>query len=469
MERETYSEKLPLGLKLAYGSGDLGTAISAALRGFFLIFFLTDVARINPVAVGVIFFVNRFWDAVNDPIVGWLSDRTHTRWGRRRPWLLWGAIPFGLLYFLLWLVPPLGETGLIVYYMLVLLVLDTTYTVVNVPYTALTPELTRDYDERTSLNSFRFGFSVGGALVSAVLHPIIVSQFDDPRAGYMASGAVWGIVATVSIFVAFLFTRERPESVEQMDATERMPYVQQVRTALSNRPYLYVMGLYLFSWLSLQLIQVVLVYYATYYMGIAERMPMILGAVQGSSLVFLFVWAALSRRLEKRTVYMIGATLWLCVMLALSFLRPEQDHLVIPLALLAGAGVSVAYLIPWAMMPDVMEVDELETGMRREGIFYGFMVFLQKASIALAGLAVTWSLSFTGYVTPTDAVPTPLQPESALAAIRFFIGPVPAMILAVSLLIAWRYPITRAAHAGMVATLKARKAAVMPAVMPAEG
>lgn len=467
MDTASQSEKLPFWTKFAYGSGDLGTAISAALRGFFLIFFLTDVARLNPVAVGVIFFVNRFWDAVNDPIIGWLSDRTHTRWGRRRPWLLWGAVPFGLLYFMLWLVPPLGPTGLFIYYMLVLLVLDTTYTVVNVPYTALTPELTRDYDERTSLNSYRFGFSVGGALVSAVLHPIIVDQFADPRTGYMASGALWGVIGTISILVAFFFTRERPESAEEMTATERTPYLQQVRTALSNRPYLYVMGLYLFSWLSLQLIQVVLVYYATYYMGIADRMPMILGAVQSASLIFLFVWAALSRKLEKRTVYMIGATLWLSVMLALSFLRPDQDHLVIPLALLAGAGVSVAYLIPWAMMPDVMEADELETGMRREGIFYGFMVFLQKASIALAGLAVTWSLSFTGYVTPTDAMPTPVQPEGALAAIRFFIGPVPAIILAASLLIAWRYPITRATHAGMVEALRARRAAQK--ALPTEG
>ncbi len=467
MDTASQSEKLPFWTKFAYGSGDLGTAISAALRGFFLIFFLTDVARLNPVAVGVIFFVNRFWDAVNDPIIGWLSDRTHTRWGRRRPWLLWGAVPFGLLYFMLWLVPPLGPTGLFIYYMLVLLVLDTTYTVVNVPYTALTPELTRDYDERTSLNSYRFGFSVGGALVSAVLHPIIVDQFADPRTGYMASGALWGVIGTISILVAFFFTRERPESAEEMTATERTPYLQQVRTALSNRPYLYVMGLYLFSWLSLQLIQVVLVYYATYYMGIADRMPMILGAVQSASLIFLFVWAALSRKLEKRTVYMIGATLWLSVMLALSFLRPDQDHLVIPLALLAGAGVSVAYLIPWAMMPDVMEADELETGMRREGIFYGFMVFLQKASIALAGLAVTWSLSFTGYVTPTDAMPTPVQPEGALATIRFFIGPVPAIILAASLLIAWRYPITRATHAGMVEALRARRAAQK--ALPTEG
>ncbi len=459
MEQPAYSEKLPFWTKFAYGSGDIGTAVSAALRGFFLIFFLTDVARLDPVAVGVIFFANRFWDAVNDPIVGWLSDRTHTRWGRRRPWLLWGAVPFGLLYFLLWLVPPWGPTGLFFYYMVVLLVLDTTYTVVNVPYAALTPELTRDYDERTSLNSFRFGFSVGGALVSAVLHPIIVGHFADARVGYMASGALWGVIGTVSILVAFAYTRERPESLEERDATEHMPYLQQVRTALSNRPYLVVMGLYLFSWLALQLISVVLVYYATYYMGIPEQMPMILGAVQGASLVFLFVWAALSRKLEKRTVYILGAILWLGAMLVLSFITPAQRGLVIPLALLAGAGVSVAYLIPWAMMPDVMEVDELQTGMRREGIFYGFMVFLQKASIALAGLAVTWTLSFTGYITPTDAVPVPVQPDDVLRAIRFFIGPVPAVILAVSLVIAWRYPITRQVHADMLAALKSSREA----------
>ncbi len=457
MEQPTEREKLPFWTKFAYGSGDVGTAVSAALRGFFLIFFLTDVARLDPVAVGVIFFANRFWDAVNDPIVGWLSDRTHTRWGRRRPWLLWGAVPFGVLYFLLWLVPPWGPTGLFIYYMVVLLVLDTTYTVVNVPYAALTPELTRDYDERTSLNSFRFGFSVGGALVSAVLHPIIVSSFADARVGYMASGALWGVIGTVSILVAFAYTRERPESLAERDATEHMPYLQQVRTALSNRPYLVVMGLYLFSWLALQLISVVLVYYATYYMGIPEQMPMILGAVQGASLVFLFVWAALSRKLEKRTVYILGATLWLGAMLVLSFITPAQRELVIPLALLAGAGVSVAYLIPWAMMPDVMEVDELKTGMRREGIFYGFMVFLQKASIALAGLAVTWTLSFTGYITPTDAVPVPVQPDEALRAIRFFIGPVPAVILAISLVIAWGYPITRQAHADMLAALKSSR------------
>jgi glycoside/pentoside/hexuronide:cation symporter, GPH family len=263
METAAGSQKLSFWTKFVYGSGDLGTAISAALRGFFLVFFLTDVARINPVWVGVLFFANRFWDAVNDPIVGWLSDRTHTRWGRRRPWLLWGAIPFGLFYFALWYVPPFGQTGLVVYYFFVLLLLDTTYTVVNVPYCALTPELTHDSDERTSLNSYRFAFSVGGALVSAVLHPIIVGSFSSIRTGYMISGAAWAVLGAVTIFLVFLFTRERPESMQKTPTSERMPYLKQVRTALGNRPYLFVVSLYLFSWLALQLLQVVLIYYVT--------------------------------------------------------------------------------------------------------------------------------------------------------------------------------------------------------------
>jgi GPH family glycoside/pentoside/hexuronide:cation symporter len=465
-------EKLSFWTKFVYGSGDLGTAISAALRGFFLVFFLTDVARINPVWVGALFFSNRAWDAINDPVVGWLSDKTYTRWGRRRPWLLFGAVPFGLAYVALWYVPPFGQTGLLLYYFLVLLILDTTYTVVNVPYTSLTPELTRDSDERTSLNSYRFAFSVGGALISAVLHPIIVGSFDSARTGYIVSGAVWATLGTITILLVFLFTRERPESMAERPTRDSMPYMQQVRTAISNRPYQFVVALYLFSWLALQLLSVVLVFYATYYMripadyykiGAVALPPMsaVLLAVQGTSLIFIFIWSWVAHRLEKRTVYIIGAALWLVVLLFLSFITPDMRAYVLPLGMLAGAGVAVAYLIPWSMMADVMEVDEWNTGLRREGIFYGFMVFLQKISIAIAGFLVTWSLARTGYITPTDEVLAPIQPDSALWAIRLFIGPVPAIILVASIVVAVYYPITRAGHAELVEKLDERRAEEM--------
>jgi glycoside/pentoside/hexuronide:cation symporter, GPH family len=449
-------EKLPVATKLAYGAGDFGTAIVAALKGFFLLIFLTDVARLDPAAAGSILLITKIWDAVNDPMVGWLSDRTRTRWGRRRPWILFGAVPFGLLFFLLWLTPPLSDTGKYFYYLLIALLGDAAFTAVNLPYTALTPELTRDYDERTSLNSYRFGFSIAGALLAAVVHPLIVQAFATPQAGYAASAAVWGVLVTIPSFIVFAGTRERAESFSVEETANRIPYWEQLRIAFTNRPYRFVIGLYLLSWFALQLVQTVIIYFLTYYLRRPDQIPIVLLAVQGSSFFFLFVWSAASRRLDKRIVYMIGATIWLAVQLALFFVTPERFSWVIPLAALAGAGVAVAYLIPWAMMPDVIEYDELETGQRREGIFYGFMVFLQKACLALGIYLVGLTLSWTGYITPSDAVPTPVQPESALTAMRVLMGPTPALILAASLVLVYFYPITRAEHARVRAALRAR-------------
>ncbi|MEM7538080.1 MAG: MFS transporter [Chloroflexota bacterium] len=457
------TEKLSHGTKLAYGVGDLGTAIVASLKGFFFLFFLTDVARMSPAAAGSILMLAKIWDAVNDPFVGWLSDRTRTRWGRRRPWILFGAIPFGLLFYLLWLTPPLNPTGLFTYYLVIALLGDIAYTVVNVPYAALTPELTRDYDERTSLNSYRFSFSVIGSLVAATCHPFIVDQFDNIRVGYAVSAAIWAIVATVPNFIVVAFTRERPENVNPAQSTnstqqDAIPFLAQIGIAFQNRPYRYVIGIYLLSWFVLQLIAVIIVYYLTYYLRSESLIPWVLLSIQGSAFVFLFVWGEASKRFDKRFVYMMGAGIWLLVQLVLYFVTPELRWLVIPLAVMAGSGVATAYLVPWSMMPDVIEFDEWETGQRREGIFYGFMVFLQKACLALALYFVGLTLEWAGYLTPTEAIPNPIQPESALTAIRLLMGPIPAVVLAASIILVFFYPITRQKHQEIRAALASRGA-----------
>lgn len=459
------TEKLDFRTKLAYGSGDLGTAISAALRAFFLLIFLTDVALLAPVAAGSILLIIRVWDAVNDPLIGWLSDRTVSRWGRRRPWILYGAVPFGITFFLIWLVPPLDHTGRFIYFAVVAILLDTFYSIVNVPYTALTPELSRDYDERTSLNSYRFAFSVGGALISVVLHPIIVGQFADPQIGYMVSAAIWAVVITIPCFVVVFGTRERPESI----ATARkdpIPILEQLRIAIRNRPYRYVIGIYLCAWLALQLTSTVLIYYLTHYMRVPGQIPLVLLALQSTTLVFLFVWSALSRRLDKRWVFILGSIIWIFVQSWLFFLQPEDTQWLIPIAILAGSGVAVAYLIPWAMMPDVIEYDEWETGQRREGVFYGFMVFLQKIGIAIAIYMVGQTLEWSGYVTPEVAGAETIQPESALTALRIIIGPIPALIILAGIILVYFYPITRTAHANMVAALERRRAEEADSIAP---
>ncbi len=454
-------ERLSLATRLAFGAGDLGPAIATIVASFFQLYFLTTIAGLPPGLAGTILLIVKIWDAVNDPIIGWLTDKTQTRWGRRRPWLLFGAAPFGLLFFLQWVVPPFDVTGKFIYYLIIALLFDTAFTVVNVPYTALTPELTRDYDERTALNSYRFAFSIGGSLLGGILHQIIVGQFADQQVGYLVSGAVVGVLIAIPFLWCFFGTRER---YEPEPGAEELSLLDQIRYVFKNRPFLFVVGIYMFSWLAVQVTSSVLTFFIVFWLGSVPQfpttafgltfgsandlIPIMLFAVQGSALVFLFVWSAVSRRVGKKAVYMIGSLIWIGVQAFLFFLQPEQISLAIVLGVIAGAGVATAYLIPWSMMPDVIELDELETGQRREGMFYGFMVLLQKMGLAIGLFLVGQALQFAGF---NETLPPGQQPESALSAIRLLIGPMPTLILICGMILTAFYPITKASH---VETLK---------------
>ncbi|MCS6848655.1 MAG: MFS transporter [Anaerolineae bacterium] len=458
------TEKVPLRTKLAFGSGDIGPAVATAIISFFLLYFFTDVARLDPAAAGVILLITKIWDAVNDPLVGLLSDRINTRWGRRRPWFLFGAIPFGLAFFLLFQTPQLGDAGKFAYYLVVSLLLDTMFTVVNVPYTALTPELSRDYDERTSLNSYRFAFSIAAGLIAAVVHPIIVDAVAanaDVQTGYAVSALIWAVVCTVPFFFAFWGTYERHTPEEAAS----LPFVESLKWSFRNRAFRYAAGIYLLSWLVVQTVSTLIVYYLTYWLRRPEITPLVLLAVQGSSLVWLFIWNAVSRRVGKQGVYFIGMSAWVATSLVLFAVQPDwPTWSVIALAALAGVGVAVAYLIPWAMLPDVIELDELETGRRREGAFYGLFVLLQKLGLALGLFAVGQVLNATGYITPPPGATAPItQPDSALLAIRLMMGPVAAVILMAGMLLVARFPITKASHERTLRELEARRAAAQPA------
>lgn len=447
--------------KLAFGSGDVGPAVATAIMSFFLLYFFTDVARLNPAAAGVILLLTKIWDAVNDPLIGLLSDRVNTRWGRRRPWFLFGAVPFGLAFFLLFQVPQLGEAGKFAYYLIVSLLLDTMFTLVNVPYTALTPELTRDYDERTSLNSYRFAFSIAGGLIAAVAHPLIVDAVaagSDIQTGYAVSALVWAIVCTVPFFFAFWGTYERHTPEE----AEALPLVESVRQTFRNRAFRYAAGIYLLSWLVVQTVSTLIVYYLTYWLRRPQLTPVVLLAVQGSSLLWLFIWNAASRRLGKQGVYYAGMAVWIATSLVLFGVQPDWPAWsVVLLAALAGIGVAAAYLVPWAMLPDVIELDELETGKRREGAFYGFFVLLQKLGLALGLFVIGQVLNATGYITPpANATETITQPDSALLAIRLMMGPLAALILGIGVVLVTRFPITRDSHARTLRELEARRATV---------
>jgi GPH family glycoside/pentoside/hexuronide:cation symporter len=458
------TKKLSFSTKLAYGAGDLGPAITANILVFFLLLFFTSVAGLAPGTASNILLIGKVWDAVNDPIVGVLSDRTSHPWGRRYPWMVYGAIPFGIFFFLQWIVPSDNPTILFWYYVIIAILFNTAYTAVNLPYTALTPELTQDYNERTSLNSFRFSFSIGGSILSLILAQIIFALVKDNTQKYIILGAVCTVISVLPLYWCFLGTRKHvfaqlQENPVVEDDSTSLPLKEQLRIAFNNRPFLYVIGIYLCSWLGVQLTASILPYFVIDWMKLPPAaFTQTAIAVQGTALAMLFVWSKVSERYGKKAVYFMGMSLWIIAQAGLFFLQPGQVGLMYFLAVMAGVGVSTAYLVPWSMIPDVIELDELQTGQRREGVFYSFMVLLQKIGLAIGLWFVGQALEVAGFLPTVQGQAPPIQPDSALFAIRVAIGPLPTIALIVGMILTYFYPITREVHDEILLKLKEKKA-----------
>lgn len=275
------------------------------------------------------------------------------------------------------------------------------------------------------------------------MHPFIVGYFQNQATGYFIAGLIWGILSVLPIFWCVWGTWEKYhlETIE-------IPIIAQLKIAFTNKPYLYVIGIYLCSWLAFQNTATIIPYYVTYWMKLkTEFVGFTILAVQGTALVMLFVWAKVSAKIGKKAVYVIGMSVWIFAQTGLYFLQPNQVALMFVLAMLAGVGVSTAYMIPWSMIADVIELDELKTGQRREGVFYGFMVLLQKVGLAIALLGVGVALDRSGFVKPEHGQLVLQQPDLVLQTLRIMIAPLPALCLILGIAFAALYPITREVHA----------------------
>ena len=466
-------QKLNFWTKVSYGSGDLSAAITTNILSVFLLFFFTNVAGLDAASAGLILLIGKVWDAVNDPIVGILSDRTKSKWGRRLPWMIFGAIPFGLSFLAQWLIPTTDKTLLFWFYVAIAIIFNTFFTIVNLPYTALTAELTNDYQERTSLNGFRFTFSIGGSIFALILaqgifawlKPVEGSDCTNTGGGlpYLVLAGACSLIAIVSIYACVFGIRDRVLQLESNRAestSQAMSWREQLQVVIANRPFLYVIGIYFCSWLAIQTTASIVPYFVIDWMGLEEKdFIQVTLAIQVTALVMLFVWGAIAARVGKKAVYFMGVGLWIIAQAGLFLVQPGQIGLMYAMAVLAGMGVAVAYLIPWSMVPDVIELDELRTGQRREGIFYAFMVLLQKIGLALGLFILGQALSWSGFLEKVTCQPAPVQPDSALFAIRMAIGPLPAIILLLSLVMAYFYPISKEFHAEILQRLQERKAA----------
>ncbi len=453
---------LTLTTKLSYGIGEVASEVTGSILVFFILFFFTNVAGLNPAFAGGIILVSKIWDAINDPMVGWLSDRTRSRWGRRYPWMVIGAIPLGLCFTLIWVVPNTDtQLGLWLYYGAIALLFYTAYTAVVIPYATLAAELTQHYDERTNLISYKASFSIGSSIVALVLAQIIFALIEREQQQYLVLGGVCGFLAALSVYVCIFGTYRRFNWIQHqrgIDPTlNHLPLFQQIRIAFSTRPFLFVIGIYLCSWLGVQVTAAILPYFVVDWMRLSDtHFTQMALTVQGTALVMMAVWSRLGQRLDKRLIYCFGIPFTLIGQAGLFLLQPGQVVGMYVLAILAGAGLSTAYLVPWSMLPDVVDLDELNTGQRREGIFYGFVVQLQKIAVAIALFLVGKILDWSGFITKVADQPNPQQPETALSAIRWLIGPIPSLVLIIGLVLAFFYPISREIHDEIVLKLRDR-------------
>ena len=431
--------------KLVYGVGDVGNAMVNSAIGFYLMLFYTDGALVAPALAASALLVGKLWDAVNDPLFGWISDRTSSRFGKRRVYMIFGALPLAIAIALLWRVPQsLGDVGIFVWIAFTFLLFDTFWTLTNVPYYALTAELTDDYDERASLTAYRMVLGVPAFIVGAALTPVIVGLFATERAGYAVVGIAYGAVAALALWISAAGIKERKAISASKSKT---PLVRAFLVTLKNRPFVRLIAAYLIANTAFALVRTLLAYFLTYQLDMEDQVPVVMLVLLAFVALFLFPWKMLSDRWNKGPAYALGLAVG-GVAIAATFLLPHRPTpWVYVVAIVAGIGFSANWVFPWAMVPDVVETDRLKTGEHRGGMYYGVWGLAVKLSEALGIVATGWVLQLYGYVADVE------QSTHTLFGIRLFFGPVPAILFVLALpLLIW-YPITRASHAATLQQL----------------
>jgi glycoside/pentoside/hexuronide:cation symporter, GPH family len=427
--------KVSVPVKLAYGFGDIASNIFIVTSGFFLLFFLTNIAGIKPAVAGLVLLFPKLWDVISDPIMGAISDRTRSRWGRRRPYLLFGAIPFGLVFFLMFVAPEYGSATARALHVGVMFALGcTVFTIINVPYSSMVPEMTDDYNERMSITSYRMiGSSIGVLLAGGLAMPLVKigGQGVD---GFRFMGMVFGIAITVITLVCFQGT----QGARTIASGETMPSArEQIRIALKNYPFIMLIISYMLQSIGIGVLMAGLIFYVKHVMNLPESfMGIIFPILFGTAIVFIPVWVKIGKRLGKIRAYRVGLVLISVMLISTFFTSPSQIYLFYTQIFLLGIGFSSFQLFPFSMLPDTVEYDQMRSGLRREGIFSGAWASGQKMAYSVGPAIVGFALSISGFEG------TGAQPESVSTGIRLVFCLFPTIMLLLSLIPFSRYTLT---------------------------
>lgn len=441
-------EKLSPGKKLMYGAGDIGFSLTSTILGVYFLFFMIEVVGLRPGIAAIPIGIGKVWDFVNDPIFGYISDRTRTRWGRRRPYLLFGALPLALTFTMLWYRPGFESTAaLVAYYSIAYIIFEASATLLYMPYFALTPELTSDYDERTSLTSYRMFFSILGSLLAFTVPLMIVGSFTPENAPkVLLMGAIFGLISALPMFITFFGTKEREDLVD----LEKPTLLESIKSVWKNVPFRYGLGIFLATWISVDILQSSLLFYVRFVVQRESHNDIIMATIFVVAMFALPIWTWVSKKWSKRYAYIFGIAFWAVVQMVLIMMGPSTPlSLILILCSMAGIGVAAAHVLPWAILPDAIEWYEYQTGERHEGMFYSITTLARKVTSAVSVTFIGPILEMTGYQPHVTQ-----QSAEAVRGIKWVIGPLPAILLGLGILIAFKYPLDREQFQAIVSKIK---------------
>ncbi|MAV85736.1 MAG: MFS transporter [Gammaproteobacteria bacterium] len=445
------SETLTNRVRAGYGIGDYAICLYWSGIGLYLLYFYTDVVGISPILAGWIYALGIGWDAITDPFMGYLAERTKTKMGSYRPFIYYGSIPLALSFVLLFWIPPFEGTALFLFLILVNLIHRSCFTIVSVPYSSLTARITNDSNERTKLTTARMiSASFGTLSMSALAFPLI-AYFGgaDEAFGFLWLAIISGLIAIALLSVTVYSVREKVDEI----VTSNLPnFVSITKTVVTNYPFWIVFGCILILGSTGVMFNKNLIYFVKYGLELHEYQGLILGVSSGASFLSLPFWAYLALKIGKRETWLISMTIAF-IGLLLFFYYPiaSLNELLILLALI-GVGNGAGGVLFWSMLPDTVEYGEWKSGIRTESSLYGFMTFAQKSSIAVAALILGFLLSGIGFE------PNQIQSEETISGMKFMMSWIPICGIIISLVLMCFYPISTKFHGELLQRIKERNA-----------
>ncbi len=449
---QTTSEKLPVKEKVGYALGDTAANFIFQTMVMFQLAFYTDTFGITAAAAGTLLVVVRVWDAIFDPIMGVVADRTKTKWGKFRPWILWTAVPFGIMGFLAFATPDFSAGGKLVYAYITYIALMMVYSANNLPYSALSGVMTGDLGERTSLSSYRFVFAMIAQLIIQGLALPMVSYFGagNSALGYRYTMAIFSSLAVVLFFITFSTTKERI----QPDPAQKATLKEHFGDLRRNGPWIAMFALTLILFITLAMRGSVVFYYFRYYMHAENYETLfswfnVLGT--GSTIIGIFFSKGLATKFGKRNVFiggLLGTTLFTALFI---FLPPTAVTLIFGMEMARQFVYGFTIPLLWAMMADVADYSEWKNRRRATGMVFSAIVFALKAGLGFGGAITGFVLSMYGYV------PNAAQSESALNGIVMTMSIFPAITFGLCVVCLLFYSINKQAEIQITNELAERR------------